>query len=94
MTLSTDTPEAIREGRERHGLQAMMLSDHDLDVVDRFGLRDPEVELVPPGLNGLPMPTTLLVDADGNVVWKDQADDFQQRSEADYALRALRAHLA
>lgn len=94
MTLCTDTPEAIREGRARHGLQATMLSDRGLEAIDQFGLRDRGNPSLPPGLGGLPIPTSLLVDADGTVVWKDQAEDFQRRSEPEDVLRALREHFA
>ena len=68
MTLSTDTPEEIAKGRAKHGLQAIMLSDRELEVTDLFGLRNLGIHSGPPaGISApaLPVPTSLLVDAAG-----------------------------
>ena len=92
VTLSTETPEEIRAGRERHSFGATMLSDPQLEAIDRFGLRDPDAS--GPAGKPLPVPTALLVDAAGTVVWKDQAENFQERSEADDVLAAVKAHVA
>ncbi len=92
VTLCTDTPEQILRGQKRHGAQAVMLSDPDLEVVDRFNLRN-QFNLTPKGLKPMPIPTTLLVDKDGIVRWIDQAEDYQVRSHPDRVLSALREHL-
>ena len=89
MTLCTDTPGSIRKGRGKHGLQAVMLSDRDLAVTDRYNLRNTR-GLRPPGVSGLPVPTTILVDAEGIVRWIDQSDDYQVRSDPDRVLGAIR----
>ena len=81
MTLCTDTPEKIRAGHRKHELQATMLSDRDLEVTDLYGLRNQGIYAGPPGLPGLPVPTTLLVDADGVVRWIDQSENYQRRSD-------------
>ncbi len=93
VAVSTDTPEQIREGRDQHGLRGTLLSDPDLEITDRFRLRNP-FNLSPKGLGGMPIPTTFLVDADGIVRWVDQTDDYMLRSEPDRVLEALNAHLA
>lgn len=94
VTVSTDTPEELRRGRGKHGLQAVMLSDRDLAVTDRFGLRNLGVHSGPPGAaKALPVPTSLLVDASGTVVWMDQSENYQRRSDPDVVLGALREHL-
>jgi len=95
VTLSTDRPEEIRKGRNRHGLQAIMLSDRDLEATDRFGLRNQGIHSGVPGLTAkaLPVPTTLLVDSQGKVMWKDQAENYQRRSDPNEVLGALREHL-
>lgn len=88
MAISTDTPEQIRAGRSKHGLDAHLLSDPDLEVTDRLNLRNP-FNLKPGGVGGLPIPTTFLVDAEGIVRWIDQTDDYMLRSQPDRVLAAI-----
>jgi hypothetical protein len=40
----------------------------------------------------LPVPTTLLVNADGEVVWIDMSENYQRRSDPEVVLAAMRAH--
>jgi len=95
VTVSTDTPEEIRKGRGKHGLQAIMLSDPTLELTDRFGLRNLGFHSGPPrgAVKALPVPTSLLVDVGGRVLWMDQSENYQRRSDPDYVLGALREHL-
>ena len=94
VTISTDTPEQIKDGRAKHGLKAVMLSDPELEVTDEFGLRNRGRHSGPPGTApALPVPTSILVDKDGVVVWLDQSENYQRRSDPDYVLGALREHL-
>ena len=82
VTVSTDAPGEIRLGRGMHGLKATMLADQKLAVIDRFGLRNHRFNnFKTPGRPGLPIPTTLLVDAGGKVVWMDQTDNYTRRSD-------------
>ncbi len=66
-----------------------MLSDHDLTVTRLFGLQNMNTSLRPPGIPGLPIPTTILTDAKGIVRWIDQSDDYMVRSEPSRVLAAL-----
>jgi peroxiredoxin len=94
VTVSTDTPEEIARQRGRHGLRALMLSDRHLEATDRFGLRNLGVHSGPPGhARALPVPTSLLVDAAGQVLWMDQSENYQQRSDPERVRAALRAWL-
>lgn len=73
-----------------------MLSDRDLKVTDLFGLRNQGAHSGPPppmGPKALPVPTSLLVDATGTVLWMDQSENYQQRSDPDTVLTALRTNL-
>lgn len=93
VTVSTDTPEEIAAGRHRHGLKVTMLSDRELLVTDRFGLRNLGVHSGMPGkAKALPVPTSLLVSWEGTVVWMDQSENYQRRSDPDFVRDALRAH--
>tara|TARA_B100001540_G_scaffold164620_1_gene145587 strand:+ start:4819 stop:5163 length:345 start_codon:yes stop_codon:yes gene_type:complete len=95
VTISTDHPEEIRAGRDQHGLQARMLSDPDLVITDAFGLRNQTVQSGPPGddAEALPVPTSLLVDRRGRVLWVDMAQNYQRRSPPEVVLAAMREHL-
>jgi len=95
VTVSTDPPEEIRKRRRAHGLQARMLSDRDLAVTDAFGLRNLGFHSGPPSddIEALPVPTSLLIDADGKVLWIDQAENYQRRSGPEVVLAALQKHL-
>lgn len=94
MTICTDTPEQIAAGRKKHNLRARMLSDRELEVTDRFGLRNQGFHSGIPGqAKALPVPTSILADAEGRVLWIDQSENYQRRSDPDYVLGALREHL-
>jgi peroxiredoxin len=95
VTISTDTPEELKRGRHKHGLQAIMLSDHELAATDRFGLRNKGIHSGVPGITApaLPVPTALLADTRGTVLWKDQADNYQRRSDPEYVLGAVKERL-
>ncbi len=96
MTISTDLPEVINKRRGAHGLKATMLSDRDLIVIDAFGLRNQLTHSGPVGedeAEALPVPTTLLLDENGKVLWLEHADNYQWRSGPEVVLAALVKHL-
>ncbi len=90
--MCTDTPNQIAQARAKHGLQGTFLADPELVVTDQFGLRNLNTAVRPPGLSGLPIPTTLMLDAEGVVRWKDQSADYMQRSDPDFVRDALAEH--
>jgi peroxiredoxin len=92
VALSADTPEQIRAGRAKHGARATLLADPELAVTTQYGLLNRK-GLAPGGLRKLPIPTTILVDADGVVRWIDQATDYQVRSHPERVLAAIRRTL-
>jgi peroxiredoxin len=95
VTVSTDTVEELQSGRDWHGLQAIMLSDADLKVTDAFGLRNTLFHSAPPGdeQEALPVPTSLLVDRNGKVLWVDHSVNYQRRDGPEVVLAAMQAHL-
>ncbi len=72
-----------------------MLSDPKLVVTDAFGLRNLGFHSAPPtdDAEALPIPTSLLVDANGKVLWIDMSENYQRRSKPEVVLAALQAHL-
>ncbi len=99
VTLCTDSPAKLRAGRAKHGLKAVMLSDESLAVTDLYNLRNPK-SLAPakdggvPTIRPLPIPTTILVDAEGIVRWIDQSTDYMERSDPERVRAALAAAFA
>jgi peroxiredoxin len=93
VTVCPDTPDEIRTGRRKHGLEAEMLSDPDLALAREFNLINPR-NMTPKGLGKpLPIPTTFLVDATGVVRWVDQTDDYMLRSQPEHVLAAIQSNL-
>ena len=72
-----------------------MLSDRTLAVTDAFGLRNQGAHSGDPrdDIEALPIPTTLLVDANGKVLWMDVSENYQRRSGPEAVLAALQTHL-
>ena len=96
LTISTDTPDELAKGHRRHRLVATMLSDRELEVTDRFGLRNEGIHSGPPppiAAKALPVPTSLLVDSNGRLLWMDQSKNYQRRSDPVVVVAALREHL-
>ena len=94
VTISSDTVAQTAKGMAKHGLQAVMLADPDLAVTDRYNLRNPKNFAPKSGvIVPLAIPTTFLVDAEGIVRWIDQSTDYQQRSDPDRVLAAIRTVL-
>ena len=73
----------------KHGVKAVMLSDPDLRVTRALGLENTAPQIKLPGLAGLPIPTTILVDAEHVVRWIDQARDYQIRAAPERVHAAL-----
>lgn len=95
VTLSTATSRKIRMGHRVHGLKATMLADPKLKVVEQFGYGNKNINnFKTPRRLGLPVPTTLLVDSEGKVVWNDQTDNYVRRSDPQVIGAALAEHFA
>lgn len=61
------------------GLRAVTLGVHSAQAGD--------------GTEALPVPVSLLVDANGKVLWIDRSENYQRRPAPDVVLAALREHL-
>ncbi len=88
VTICTDTPAQLRKGHPKHGAKAVMLSDPHLEITNLYNLRNDNA-VRPTGFGSLPIPTTILVDAEGIVRWIDQADDYMIRSAPERVLAAV-----
>ena len=72
-----------------------MLSDPKLKVIEQFGYRNKNINNFKiPGRPGLPVPTSLLIDSKGKVVWKDQSNNYTRRSDPQVVGAALAEHFS
>ena len=94
VAVCTDKPGMIKKGRRLHGLQATILADPELKVIDQYGVRNLGVNVRPPGVPGLPVPTTILAGADGKICWIDQTDMYSKRSDPERVGAAMKECLA
>ena len=90
VTVCADSPAELRKGKTKHALEATMLSDKELIATDALGLRNIGAMSAP---RPVPVPTSILVDAQGIVRWLDQARHYTDRSDRDVIMAALREHL-
>ncbi|HIF64151.1 MAG TPA: redoxin domain-containing protein [Deltaproteobacteria bacterium] len=93
VTVSAESPEDIQDRYRNHSLQAIMIADRDLVVTDAFGLRNLGAHSGPLTVDGLAVPTSLLIDGEGRVLWVDQAENYQRRNGPEVVLAALERHL-
>jgi len=70
--VSVDTPFALNEFRTQEGIGFGIVSDHDKEIVDRYGVRDDFEDI---GYYGLAKRAVFVVDGDREVTWTWVADD-------------------
>ena len=102
VAISCDTPEEASRLVSREGLSFTVLSDPALEVISAFGLaQDRGLRVwtftvlgiplgVPVGRRRMAIPTSLLVDPSGEVLWVDQARDYRLRADRELVMSAVR----
>jgi peroxiredoxin len=78
LTISADSPDVIKKRLGVHGLRNQLIHS------------GPSGEDL---AEALPVPTTILVDANGKVLWMEYADSDQWRSGPEVVLAAIQTHL-
>jgi hypothetical protein len=79
--VSYDSHEILKGFAEKHGIGYPLLSDHDSDVIRRFGIFNANIA---PGLraHGVPHPVNYLVAPDGILIRKYFVPNYQHRVTA------------
>ena len=84
----------MRPELEERGLAIVTLSTDTPEEIaagrHRHGLKATMLSGMPGKAKALPVPTSLLVNAKGMVVWMDQSENYQRRSDPDHVRAALR----
>jgi len=105
VALSKDTTEEAAVHKERDALGLMLLSDPKLEVIRQYGVEHHKafgfhttgfiffgIPLdVRPSFQTMAIPTSLLVDEEGTIVWIDQSDDYRLRSDNSLVFDAVRS---
>ncbi len=108
IALSKDTVEEAAIHKERDGLSLTLLADPKLDVIRQYGVEHHKslgfvtgrlmIGGIPivlaPSFKTMAIPTSLLVDESGRIVWIDQTDDYRLRSSNRRVLGAVEAAFA
>lgn len=84
--VSSDPVEKARETKAKVKLPFPILSDHKLEAMEAYGLRNPEHPGDPP----INIPTLVLIDRTGTIRWVHQSEDYRVRPPATKALSEAR----
>jgi len=86
--LSYDSPDALSTFVGRRGLTYTLLSDPKSEVIDRYGLRDPQY---PPGNKayGVPRPIIFILDREATIKAKLFEETFKTRPQVGLIIGTL-----
>jgi peroxiredoxin len=108
IAISPQTPDGSLSMQEKHDLDFAVLSDPGNTIAEAIGIITRPTDAVlqrqlaggldltdvnADGTVGLPMPTTVILDADGRIVWIDVHPDYSTRTEPAEILAAIDHHL-
>lgn len=86
LAISVDVPDAVRAYARSRDLGMTLLHDADARVTRQYGLTYPHAER-----GDVPVPATIIVDADGRIAWFHVATDVRDRPDPEEILRVLRS---
>lgn len=103
VALSKDTVEEAAIHKNRDNITLKILSDANLDVIRQYGVEHHKalgfvtnkykIGSIPltltPSFKIMAIPTSLLIDENGVILWIDQADDYRIRSNGDRVFQAV-----
>lgn len=86
--ISYDSPQILSTFIERRKIAYTLLSDPKSEIIDRYGLRDPQYR---PGSRayGVPRPVILIVDRSGTITAKLYEETYQKRPPATLVVETL-----
>ena len=86
--ISYDSPEILQKFTEKREIKFPLLSDPKSEVIDRYGLRDPQYK-DKPKFDGVPRPIILILDAKGVIKAKLYEETYKTRPPLDQVLAKL-----
>ena len=87
VAISSGTVPETRAMMEKHDLRITVLSDESLEAIKRYNLvtKDAFVDRM------IAIPATILIGADGTVLWTEQSSDFRVRPNEEELLERVRS---
>lgn len=86
--ISYDAPDVLAAFAGRRGLVYALLSDPKSEIIDRYGLRDPQYAQGSKAY-GVPRPIILIVDRDGTIRAKLSEDTYRKRPPVGLVIETL-----
>jgi peroxiredoxin len=93
VALSSDRVDELRPFRRKHQWNITLLADPDLAVHRQYRLEFRKFSPKRGPFRELAIPTTILIDRDGRVLWLEQSIDFRVRPQASVLLAKAKALL-
>jgi peroxiredoxin len=93
VAVSHDSVTELRDFKRKHAWDVTLVADPELDVIRRYNLLNHNFTPKRGPFRDMAIPATVLIDADGKVLWMSQATDFRTRVHPDKVLDAVRAVL-
>ncbi|MBX7197829.1 MAG: peroxiredoxin family protein [Rhodospirillaceae bacterium] len=86
--LSYDSPEILAKFTEKREIKFTLLSDPRSEVIDRYGLRDPQYA-GKPKFDGVPRPIIFILDPKGVIKAKLYEESYKDRPPVDQVLAKI-----
>jgi peroxiredoxin len=90
VAVSHDSVEELRQFKRKHGWDTTLVADPELEIIRRYNLQNHNFTPKGGPFRDMSIPTTVLIDADGKVLWMSQATDFRVRLHPEKVLAAVR----
>jgi peroxiredoxin len=90
VAVSHDSVEELRQFKLKHGWDMTLVADPGLEIIRRYNLQNHNFTPKGGPFRDMAIPTTVLIDADGKVLWMSQATDFRVRLHPEKVLAAVR----
>jgi peroxiredoxin len=94
VAVSPDTVDELKGLQRRRNWKITLLADPGTEVIRRYGLQNRNFAPRRGPFRELAIPTTILIDASGKVLWIEQTSDFRVRSQAEQVLDQIRPLLS
>jgi peroxiredoxin len=94
VAVSPDTVDELQGLRRKRHWKITLLADPSREVIRLYGVENRNFAPRRGPIRELAIPTTILIDSDGKVLWIEQTNDFRVRSQAEHVLEQIRPLLS
>ena len=94
VAVSHDSVTELRDFKRKHGWDMTLVADPELEVIRRYNLKNHNFTPKRGPFRDMAIPASVLIDADGKVLWLSQATDFRVRVRPEKVLAEIRRVLA